>query len=496
MPQKPYSEFRERGEGGLSKVTIRKRRWNRVTGKREPTGETVTVWRGKQYVRSEPAVREDGTRYSRPVYISGEGADKAAARRRLAENVAAYWRLTEEERLLPRASREMTFNTWYWEHWRPENEGRYKTADGFTAVSNRVEQHILPALGALPLRSIKRSHVRTFAQKTLPDKGLKPNTIISIRTSLSTLFSDALEAERITENPMRGMRWHEKPTKKHIIIPAGFMDEFRDMVTGTQEDCRWTTSLLLGLRPGETLGLTWDCLQGVLEGDDRSPYIAVQQQLKHLTAPHGPGCKRNPNGKGWTCGKQGRNCTFHTEPPEGGYVRIFKDTKSSRLRMVPLPEPLLTLFREQKKRQDGWRAANAAAWAAQAVARPDLTELVFTTEMGKPRRQQDDGEILRALLERLSERTDGRVNIRFSPHGARHIAITQMALAGVPQHHLGQIVGHVDTETTAWYLQLQAEDSRAHIDRIGQQTVDALRALSVRRDEEIDDFLWGPRAEG
>lgn len=495
MPSKPYSDYRERGEDGLSKVTIRKRKKNPATGKREPTGETITVWRAKRYIRSEPAVREDGTRYSRPIYISGEGADKAAARKRLAENVAAYWRLSEEERLLPRAAREMTLNTYYWEHWRPENEGRYKTADGFTAVSNRVEQHILPALGALPLRSIKRSHIRTFAQKTLPDKGLKPNTIIAIRTSMSTLFNDALEAERIPDNPMRGMRWHEKPTKRRIDIPPGFMDAFRDSVRGTQEDCRWTLALLLALRPGEALGLTWDCLHGVLDGDDRTPRVVVQQQLKHLTAPHGPGCKRNPNGEGWTCGKQGRGCTFHEVPPDGGFVRIFKDTKSSRVRLVPLPELLVGLFREQRTRQERWRAENREAWEAQAAARPDLADLVFTTERGKPRRQQDDGEILKGLLERLAERTEGRVSIEFTPHGARHIAITNMALAGIHQQALGSLVGHVDAETTAWYIQLQDEDSRGHIDRIGKQAMDALHALDARREQEIDDRLWGARPE-
>lgn len=496
MAPKPYSEYRERGEGGLSKVTIRKRRKNPETGKREPTGETIEVWRGKQYVRSEPAVRADGTRFSRPIYISGEGPDKATARKRLAENVAAYWRLSEEERLMPRASREMTLNTWYWEHWRPENEGRYKAADGFAAVSNRIEQHILPALGAMPLRGIKRSHIRTFAQKTLPDKGFKPNTIITIRTSLSTLFNDALEAERIVENPMRGMRWHEKATKRFINIPAGFLDAFRDSVRGTQEDCRWTLAFLLGLRPGEALALTWDCLHGVLDGDERVPAVIVRQQMKRVTPPHGPGCRRNPTGKGWVCGKYGgRNCTFHETPPDAGYVGIFKDTKSSRIRYVPLPELLVELFREQRKRQERWRAENPDAWEAQNTARPDLADLVFTTEHGKPRRQQDDGEILKDLLERLAERTNGRVDTMFTPHGARHIAITGMALAGIHQQALGPLVGHVDAETTAWYSQVQAEDSREHINRIGKEAVDALRNLDTRREQEIDERLWGARPE-
>nr|WP_017202725.1 site-specific integrase [Microbacterium barkeri] len=496
MTPKPYAEFRERGEDGLSKVTIRKRKKNPETGKREPTGETITVWRAKRYIRSEPAVREDGTRYSRPIYISGEGPDKATARKRLAENVAAYWRLSEEERLMPRASREMTLNTWYWEQWRPENEGRYKAADGFAAVSNRIEQHILPALGAMPLRSIKRSHIRTFVQKNLAEKNLKPNTIITIRTSLSTLLNDALEAERIPENPMRGMRWHEKPTKRFINIPAGFMDAFRDSVRGTQEDCRWTLVFLLGLRPGEALALTWDCLHGVLDGDDRKPTVVVQQEMKRMTPPHGPGCRRNPNGKGWACGKYGgRNCTFHETPPEAGYLGIFKGTKSSRVRLIPLPELLVELFREQRKRQERWRSENREAWEAQNAARPDLADLVFTSERGAPRRQQDDSKILKGLLERVAERTDGRVDIRFPPHFGRHIAITNMALAGIHQQALGQIVGHVDAATTAWYSQLQAEDSRGHIERIGKQTMDALRTLDDRRAQDIDEYLWGARPE-
>lgn len=350
-------------------------------------------------------------------------------------------------------------------------------------------------MGARPLRDLSRADIRAFIERTLPAKGFKENYIKSIVTSLSTVLNQAVEDGKMATNPMSSMKLGVKTTKRVIDIPPGFIDAFQRLVQGTQEEARWMLSLQIGTRPGETLGLMWDAVHGVVPGDDRKPMVIIRQQLRPKNATHGPGCRRTKDGKGWECGQLAPKCPkWGANPPETG-VEIERSTKSSTNRYVPLNPTLVRLLREQHARQQGWRLQHPDDWAAFEKARPDLAGLVFTTERGKYRRQQDDGEILRKLLARLASETNGRISTTFTPHGCRHIAITMMALAGIPQQVLGAIVGHVDAETTAMYIQIQAEDTREAIERIGERHIDEVRELERARIRAADEEASRARAE-
>ncbi|MDF2916243.1 MAG: hypothetical protein K0S70_460 [Microbacterium sp.] len=486
-PKKPYAEFRERGDGGVSATGIPRKRRNPETGELEETGDTRTVVRAKRYVSFE-AIDADGRTVQRAKYIAGQGKTKQDASRNMQRNIEKFLGLPKEERILPREQRQLTLRDYYWDEWLPANSGRYKNQEGLMSVQSRIEGHILPALGDRPRREIRRSDLRHFVDVTLPAKGLAPNTIITVQTSLSTLLNDAVEADKLPASPMAKMRSRVQATKRRIDIPDGLVDEFRAMVRGTQEETRWMLSLLLGVRPGEALGLEWDAIEGVF--DDRKPFIRIQQQLRWRMTPHGPGCRRNENGKGYACGKVAKDCpAWGDRSPGAGRIVIERTTKSDKIRIIPLEEPLGSLFREQKARQEAWREGHAASWASRAADRPDLANLVFTTEDGGPRRQQDDGEILGKLLTKLAKETNGRISTSFTPHGCRHIAITGMALAGIPQHALGAIVGHVDSDTTDMYLQIQADDTRAGIAAIGAAGMNSLRSLEQRRAVEAGEMI-------
>lgn len=477
--------------GGAHTVAIPRTRTDQKTGEKKPTGAVREVHRAKRYVGRVTTL--EGKRVSK--YVYGQGATPVEARRNLEKNLAAFYALPEEERLMPRTARQLTLADYYWDTWLPASERRYKTSEGLSSNRNRIEAHILPALGVRPLRDLNRADIRAFIERTLPAKGFKENYIKSIVTSLSTVLNQAVEDGKMAANPMSSMKLGVKTTKRVIDIPPGFIDAFQRLVQGTQEEARWMLSLQIGVRPGETLGLMWDAVHGVVPGDDRKPMVIIRQQLRPKNATHGPGCRRTKDGKGWECAQQAPRCPkWGANPPETG-VEIERSTKSSTNRYVPLNQTLVRLLREQYTRQQGWRAAHPHDWAAYEKARPDLAGLVFTTERGKYRRQQDDGEILRKLLARLAAETNGRISTTFTPHGCRHIAITMMALAGIPQHVLGAIVGHVDAETTAMYIQIQAEDTRGAIERIGERHIEEVRELERARIRAADEEASRARAE-
>ena len=87
-PKKPYDEFAERGDGGLSKAVVR--------GKE--------VFRAKKYVGLVHTHDSDGNPVRRRKYVTGQGDTRQAAKKHLSRNLERFYRLAEEERLLPRGS--------------------------------------------------------------------------------------------------------------------------------------------------------------------------------------------------------------------------------------------------------------------------------------------------------------------------------------------------------------------------------------------------------
>ncbi|APF34650.1 tyrosine-type recombinase/integrase [Microbacterium paludicola] len=454
----------ERGDGGPSETTVR--------GK--------TVYRAKKYVGLVDGTDDEGKPVRRPKYVTGQGGTKQAAKKNLAKNLASHYRLAEEECLLPRSARVLTLASYYVDTWLPAAiaSERYKTSDGLNVSRRRMEMHVLPALGSVSLRDLTPAEVKEFIEVTLPTKGLGAHTVTGIRETLSAVLADAIAEGRIMRHPMERIRWRSRAPRRAVDAPRGIIEAIRAETAGTQEEARWMLGLLLATRPGETLGLKWSAVEGVL--DDRPPLLTVRRQLKWGAAEHAPVCKRNVNRKGWTCGKSSANCTLWSDGAAGGQGRLYleESTKNSRIRFIPLTEPLIALLREQRDRQDTWRSADAAAWDAWERERPDLADLVFTMRNGRPRRQQVDSAALAAILTRL--RKNG-ISAKFPPHDTRHIALTHMARDGVPFALVQQIAGHLESATTEMYIHLQAEDARDALDRVGATAAQTYRDLQPSR---------------
>lgn len=475
-PKKPYSEFAERGDGGLSVATVR--------GK--------TVYRARKYIGIVTTQDADGNPVKRTKYIAGQGATKQAAKKNLNRNLERFYRLAEEERLLPRAQRELTLSAYWYDSWLPAAQAseRRKTEESLGLARRSMEMHVLPSLGSKPLRDLKPADVKTLLELTLPNKGLGAAGVINVRKTLSAVLNDALAEGKLLAHPMARLKFRTKAPKRKVEAPRGLVEALRAEVAGTQAECRWMLALFLGIRPGETLGLKWDAIEGVLEGHDE-PFLYVKRQLKWNEATHAPACRRQPDGKSWTCGKSSAKCTLWEHPGEGGpgFAYIEETTKNDRIRIIPLAEPLITLLREQHARQQAWRKAKPEAWARLEAERPEFRGLVFTNPNGRPRRQQVDGNELRDVLARL--RKQG-VEASFTPHGARHIAITQMALSGIPQPLAQAIAGHLDPRMQETYTHLRTDDLRDAIATIGEQGVKTYKALEAAK---ADDAREAKRQE-
>lgn len=56
-------------------------------------------------------------------------------------------------------------------------------------------------------------------------------------------------------------------------------------------------------------------------------------------------------------------------------------------------------------------------------------------------------------------------------HDLRHSTASELVNAGVPLHTIGQVLGHLDAQSTARYSHLQVETLASAVDLIGRRKV-------------------------
>ncbi len=159
-----------------------------------------------------------------------------------------------------------------------------------------------------------------------------------------------------------------------------------------------TISLLLGLRPGEAAGLTWDNVK--LKG--KRPTLTVAASLRRT--------------------------------PLGALVLVQPKTPTSR-RTLEIPPPVVDALKAQKVQQKADHAATDRTWR-------NALGLVFTTEVGTPL----DPSNVRRTFTRLA---DAAGLDHLHPHMLRHAAASLLSAAGVPLEDISDTLGHRSVTVTA-----------------------------------------------
>ncbi len=175
------------------------------------------IWRARL-----TKTRKDGSRW-RPLYALGT-TDKAQARRTLARLVVA----AQDGRSLPSAAELATSVLCvkdYCETWLGR---RQALGVGMVHKERRcLEHYALAAIGRMPLRDVRPSHIRSIVDEALAH-GLKRATVGHIHGALHRLFRAALADEHIEQNPVANVRVPKIRTvrKERCILTDGEFARF------------------------------------------------------------------------------------------------------------------------------------------------------------------------------------------------------------------------------------------------------------------------------
>lgn len=141
-------------------------------------------------------------------------------------------------------------------HWLPFYQGQRKPAS-YVVREGACRVHIIPALGHIALGKLTPGIVQTF-YTDLSTRGLAPNTVGVIATTLSAALSAAVKWEMMHRNPAVGARLpHALRRPMSVWTP----EQTRTFLAGESDPhwhCLWAVLAETGMRIGELLALTWD----------------------------------------------------------------------------------------------------------------------------------------------------------------------------------------------------------------------------------------------
>lgn len=237
---------------------------------------------------------------------------------------------------------------------------KYLTVKQYKSMT---DAHIRPALGAVKLSRLTPPMIQGFYNelqhtgRTITEKDkksgktvtrqepLSAKTVKNIHGIMSKALSTAVDVGYIKNNPTERVTLPR--VEKKVIHPLSDsqVKAFMQACSGHEYERVYKLILFTGLREGEALGLTWDCV------DYEAGTLKITKQLQ----------KRPER--------------------DGGYT--FAPLKNDKARTITAAPFVLQLLKEQQKAQIEQRLRAGEAWQGWQNMEERKTGLVFTRDSGR-----------------------------------------------------------------------------------------------------------------
>ena len=212
----------------------------------------------------------------------------------------------------------------------------------FTVVSYKgvIRNHIKPALGSVKLEALNAHTIQGFYNSLGTDKdskpGLSPKSVKNVHGVLHKALQQAVKVGYIRFNPADACELPRVERKELKPLDETESKAFLQVVKGHRFEALFTVTLFTGMREGEALGLTWDCI------NFENGTLLINKQLQR------------------------------EKKKEGKYVLV--PTKNGKARTITPAPWVMKLLRAHRGRQNEQRIKAGELW--------EDSGLVFTGELG------------------------------------------------------------------------------------------------------------------
>lgn len=249
------------------------------------------------------------------------------------------------------------FDLWFKDYC---GDKKYLTVKQYKSMT---ETHIRPALGAVKLSKLTPPQIQSFynelqrSGRTVKEKDketgmtitrqepLSTKTIKNIHGIMSKALSTAVDVGYIKSNPAERVTLPRVEKKEIHPLTDEQIKAFMKACTGHDYERVYKLILFTGLREGEALGLTWDCV------DFEAGTIKIVKQLQ----------KRPER--------------------DGGYT--FAPLKNDKARTITAAPFVMKILEEQEKAQLCQRLRAGEVWQGWQSLEERKTGLVFTRDSGR-----------------------------------------------------------------------------------------------------------------
>ncbi len=283
------------------------------------------------------------------------------------------------------------------------------TAYGYRKI---VVNHLIPALGHIPLQRLSPQDIQHYYTILLREKGLSPNTIRRHHDLLAAALHTAVRQGLLYQCPVDQV---EPPRRKMVEAAFYSAPELRrlyELAEGTGLELAVKLAGGLGLRREELCGLKWD-------------NVDLQRRVVHI-------------------------CQARTS---AGALIVEKETKNrSSTRTLHLNTDLVLLLKQERWRQEANARALGSRWPNSG--------LVLVNRKGVPPSPN-------ALSLAFSRFVKHNGLPPLTLHGLRHTFATLASEQGAPLYEIGRALGHSTPATTGKiYTHLIDSTHAATLDRV------------------------------
>ena len=286
--------------------------------------------------------------------------------------------------------------------WLQEYTGNVKPAT-YSAYEEHVRVHIKPYLGDIQLPKLVPHTIQRVYNMLLRDKGLSPKSVKNIHGVLHRALEQAKKLGYLKDNPLDAVIIPRVEKKQIRTLEDRDMVSFLNAIKGDPYELVLFVTAFTGLRQGEVLGLTWDCV------DFENNTLLINKQHNRV---------------------------------KGDKEFRFSSLKNDKIRVLTAASDVMDALRKQKSVQERWKTEACGLW-------DNPNELVFTTELGR----YINNKTLYMNFKRVMK-TVGLDSLRF--HDLRHTYAVNSLRAGDDIKTVQENLGHA---TAAFTLSTYAHAS-------------------------------------